>query len=236
MTIKLGKKTAIVLSVLGILAAIYNVIFFVVPWNNGKSIAATWITYGCTWLAFIFVGVITAIAFNRKEMKSKIFGIPVHCVGYTVLLLQLVIDGVVMGVGHWYEIAFWIPTIVEVLLFGIASISVIARAANRSYIDAVDKKETKESYIKQLRVEMDSLVVSNTIETIKADLVKLAETVRYTDPVSHRDVEDTEDQITLAFEELEKAIASGDVAKAQLAIAKMTRLLNERKAILKDAH
>ena len=41
MTIKLGKKTAIVLSVLGILAVIYNVIFFVVPWNSGKSVAAT---------------------------------------------------------------------------------------------------------------------------------------------------------------------------------------------------
>ena len=236
MTIKLGKKTAIVLSVLGILAVIYNVIFFVVPWNSGKSVAATWITYGCTWLALVFTGVVTAIAFNRKEMKSRIFGIPVHCVGYTVLLIQLLIDGVVMGVGHWYEIAFWIPTIVEVLLFGIASISVIARAANRSYIDAVDKKEVKESYIKQLRVEMDSLVESNTIEAIKSDLVKLAETVRYTDPVSHKDVEDTEDQITLSFEELGKAVASGDVAKAQLAIAKMTRLLNERKAILKNAH
>ena len=83
---------------------------------------------------------------------------------------------------------------------------------------------------------MDSLVESNTIEAIKSDLVKLAETVRYTDPVSHKDVEDTEDQITLAFEELGKAVASGDVAKAQLAIAKMTRLLNERKAILKNAH
>ena len=118
MTIKLGKKTAIVLSVLGILAIIYNVIFFVVPWNSGKSVAATWITYGCTWLALVFTGVVTAIAFNRKEMKSRIFGIPVHCVGYTVLLIQLLIDGIVMGVGHWYEIAFWIPTIVVSALLG----------------------------------------------------------------------------------------------------------------------
>ena len=236
MTIKLGKKTAIVLSVLGILAVIYNVIFFVGPWNNGKSIATTWISYGCTWLALVFTGVITAIAFNRKEMKSRMFGIPVYYVGYTVLILQLLIDGVVMGVGHWFEIPFWIPTIVEVILFGIASIAVIARAVNRGYIDAVDKKEVKETYIRQLRVEVDSVVESNSIEILNDDLRKLAETVRYTDPVSHKDVEDTEDQITLAFEELGKAVASGDVAKAQLAIAKMTRLLNERKAILKNAH
>ena len=235
MTINIGKKAGITLAIIGLIAVVYNVIFFVVPWNNGMSVAATWITYGCTWLALIFGGVVTAVAFNKKELKSRIFGIPVHCVGYTVLLLQLLIDGVVMGVGHWFEIAFWIPTIVEVLLFALATITVIVRAANRDFIDSIDKKEVKEAYIKQLRIEVDSLVEANTIDAIKADLVKLAETVRYTDPVSHKDVEDTEDQITVAFEELEKAVAEGDVAKAQSSIAKMNRLLNERKAILKNA-
>lgn len=235
MTINIGKKAGITLAIIAILAVVYNVIFFVVPWNNGMSVAATWITYGCTWLALIFGGVVTAVAFNKKELKSRIFGIPVHCVGYTVLLIQLLIDGVVMGVGHWYEIAFWIPTIVEVLLFALATIMVIARAANRDFIDSIDKKEVKEAYIRQLRVEVDSLVETNTLEALNADLTKLAETVRYTDPVSHKDVEDTEDQITVAFEELEKAVADGDVAKAQAAIAKMNRLLNERKNILKNA-
>lgn len=235
MTINIGKKAGITLAIIGLIAVVYNVIFFVVPWNNGMSVAATWITYGCTWLALIFGGVVTAVAFNKKELKSRIFGIPVHCVGYTVLLFQLLIDGVVMGVGHWFEIAFWIPTIVEVLLFALATITVIVRAANRDFIDTIDKKEVKEAYIKQLRIEVDSLVEANTIDAIKVDLVKLAETVRYTDPVSHKDVEDTEDQITVAFEELEKAVAEGDVAKAQSAIAKMNRLLNERKAILKNA-
>ena len=235
MTINIGKKAGITLAIIAILAVVYNVIFFVVPWNNGMSVAATWITYGCTWLALIFGGVVTAVAFNKKELKSRIFGIPVHCVGYTVLLIQLLINGVVMGVGHWYEIAFWIPTIVEVLLFALATIMVIARAANRDFIDSIDKKEVKEAYIRQLRVEVDSLVEANTLEALNADLTKLAETVRYTDPVSHKDVEDTEDQITVAFEELEKAVADGDVAKAQAAIAKMNRLLNERKAILKNA-
>ena len=235
MTINIGKKAGVTLAIIAIIAVVYNVIFFVVPWNNGMSVAATWITYGCTWLALIFGGVVTAVAFNKKELKSRIFGIPVHCVGYTVLLIQLLIDAVVMGVGHWFEIAFWIPTIVEVLLFALATITVIARAANRDFIDSIDKKEVKEAYIKQLRIEVDSLVEANTIEEIKPDLVKLAETVRYTDPVSHKDVEDTEDQITVAFEELQKAVADGDVAKAQSAIAKMNRLLNERKAILKNA-
>lgn len=235
MTINIGKKAGITLAIIGLIAVVYNVIFFVVPWNNGMSVAATWITYGCTWLALIFGGVVTAVAFNKKELKSRIFGIPVHCVGYTVLLLQLLIDGVVMGVGHWFEIAFWIPTIVEVLLFALATITVIVRAANRDFIESIDKKEVKEAYIKQLRIEVDSLVEANTIDAINADLVKLAETVRYTDPVSHKNVEDTEDQITVAFEELEKAVAEGDVAKAQSSIAKMNRLLNERKAILKNA-
>ena len=235
MTISIGKKAGITLAIIGILAVIYNVIFFVVPWNNGMSVAAVWVTYGCTWTALLFGGVVTAIAFNKKDLKSRIFGIPIHCVGYTVLSFQILIDAIVMGVGHWFEIAFWIPVIVEVLLFGIAASAAIARTAYRGFIDSVDEKVVKKAYIQQLRLKVDSLVESNTIESLKEDLVKLVDTVRYTDPVSHKDAEDTEDQITVAFEELEKAVTEGDSEKARSSIAKMNRLLNERKVILKNA-
>ena len=209
---------------------------FIVPFNRELSNAAFWITYGCTWAALVFAGITVAIAFNKKELKSKIFGIPVHCVGYTVVILQLLIDGVVMGVGNWYEVKFWIPLIVEVILFGLAIIAVTIRNEYRNFIDKIDEKDVKKKeFIKELRVEVDSLVKSNRIEVLKPELEKLAETVRFTDPVSDNAVIDIEDQIVTEFESLQKAISDGDADKARTQVEKILNLLDERKARLKNA-
>ena len=236
MTIKLGKKTLIVLIILAVIAAIYNVIYFAVPFNRALSNAAFWITYGCTWAALVFAGVTVAIAFNKKELKSKIFGIPVHCVGYTLVLFQLLIDGVVMGVGNWYEVYYWIPLIVEVILFGLSIVAVTIRNEYRNFIDKIDEKDVKKKeFIKELRVEVDSLLRANKVEALKPELEKLAETVRFTDPVSHSDVIDVEDQIVTEFETLQKAVADGEADKARTQVEKILNLLDERKARLKNA-
>ena len=234
MTIKLGKKTLITLLILLIVAAIYNVVYFVVPWKRELSNAAFWVTYGCTWLALVFAGIVTAIAFGKKDLKSRVFGIPIFYVGYCVVILQLVIDFVVMGVGSWYVIKYWIPLIIEVLVYGIAAISIIARTAYRDSIDQMETKaEQKKAFIKEFRIELDVLVSSNKIDSIKPELDTLAEKVRYTDPVSSSAVTEVEDQIVNEFELLQKAISDGEADKAKNLISKVSNLLDERKARLK---
>ena len=234
MTIKLGKKTLITLLILLIVAAIYNVVYFAVPWKRELSNAAFWVTYGCTWLALVFAGIVTAIAFGKKDLKSRVFGIPIFYVGYCVVILQLVIDFVVMGVGSWYEIKYWIPLIIEVLVYGIAAISVIARTAYRDSIDQMETKaEQKKAFIKEFRIELDVLVSSNKIDSIKPELDTLAEKVRYTDPVSSSAVTEVEDQIVNEFELLQKAISDGEADKTKNLISKISNLLDERKARLK---
>ena len=235
MTFKINKTTGITLAILGILAVCYNILFFIIPWHREVSETSFWITYGCTWLAFLFVEITTMIAFNKKNLKSRIFGIPIHFVGYVVVIFQLVLDFVVMSVGSFYEVWWWVPTLVEVLIFGFNIIVVIARQAYRNFINKVDDdKKSKKAYITQLKMKLNLLIKSNTIDVIKSDLEKLAETVRYTDPVSYKEIEDIEDHITIVFEELEKAIADGDIDKSKTLIIKINKLLYERTAILKS--
>ena len=91
-----------------------------------------------------------------------------------------------MGVGNWYEVYYWIPLIVEVILFGLSIIAVTIRNEYRNFIDTIDEKDVKKKeFIKELRVEVDSLVRANKIEALKPELEKLAETVKFTDPVSY---------------------------------------------------
>ncbi len=233
MVIKIGKKFVITLTTLLIIAVVYNIIFFVLPWHLKVSPEAAYVTYGCTWGALVFAGICTAIAFKNEDLKSKVFGMPILCVAATVMLLQLVIDIVVVGVGSWFVISFWMPLIAEVLLFGFGIVSLMIRDAYRDVINNIDSKdEVKKSFIKELRIRINSLNNSNTIEVIKPKLEKLNETIKFTSPISSSDVVDIENQIIDEFALLERVIGLGDADSADKQIDKLLNLLIERKTRL----
>jgi len=229
MTIKIGKKAIITTLVLAIFALAYNLIFFLIPWKIEKSNAAFWITYGFTWGAIILCGIFTGLAFNKKEVKSNIFGIPVFKVGVVMLLLQFVIDAVILGVGSFFEIWFWIPLIVEVLLFATCALLVISRLLNRQHIDVIDAKSVKESFIKELRIETETLCKNNTIDDLKQDLIKLNEEAKYSDPVSSKAVEDIEDQIADKMTTLKGLLDDANIEEAKKVIKTLIDLVEERK-------
>ncbi|MCR5333273.1 MAG: hypothetical protein K6E11_04605 [Bacilli bacterium] len=233
--LKVTKRGIVTGLILLILLAVYNVLFFVIPFNRSYSNGSFWVTYGVTSFLIVFMAVVVFIGFHDKDIKSRVFGVPIVYLGYSALLVQLIVDGAVMAVGNFFEIKIWIAIIVETLLLAFFFISLIARTAYKDTIKKVDAQKERKAYMQDLRVQLDTLVGTNSIEAIKPELEKLAETVRFADPVSSKASVDTEDQITVAFESLSKAVANGDVEKAQVSIAKMNRLLNERKALLKNS-
>lgn len=233
--LRLTKRGIVTGLILLILLAVYNVLFFVIPFDRSHSNGAFWVSYGVTTFLILFMAVVVFIGFHDKDVKSRVFGVPIVYLGFSTLVTQFVFDGVVMGVGNFFEVWIWVAVVVEVLLVAFFFISLIARTAYKDTIKKIDAKEEKKVYIRDLRVQLDALVELNKIDAIKPELEKLAEAVRYTDPVSSKESVDTEDQITVAFESLSKAINSGDSEKAAVLIAKMNRLLNERKALLKNS-
>lgn len=233
--LRLTKRGIVTGLILLILLAVYNVLFFVIPFDRSHSNGAFWVSYGVTTFLILFMAVVVLIGFHDKDVKSRVFGVPIVYLGFSTLVTQFVFDGVVMGVGNFFEVWTWLAVVVEVLLVAFFFISLIARTAYKDTIKKIDAKEEKKAYIRDLRVQLDALVELNKIDAIKPELEKLAETVRYTDPVSSKESVDTEDQITVAFESLSKAVNSGDSEKAAVSIAKMNRLLNERKALLKNS-
>ena len=102
--LKVGKRGIVTALILLILLAVYNVLFFVIPFDRSHSNGAFWVTYGVTTFLIVFMAVVVFIGFGSKELKSKVFGFPIVYLGYSTLITQLVIDMVVMGVGNFFEI------------------------------------------------------------------------------------------------------------------------------------
>ena len=82
-------------------------------------------------------------------------------------------------------------------------------------------------YIKQLQVDVELLAGAETDTATKSALTRLAEKIRYSDPMSDGQLADIEDRITVKFAELKSAT---DKVKI---IAELNLLLDERNKTIK---
>lgn len=231
--IRIGKKAIVTTLILAVILVAYNVLYFVIPYNRDLSNAAMWITYGVTTFLIVFSAVTVCIGIYDKELKSRVFGIPILYLGYGVLVAQFVIDTVITAVGSRFEVGAWVAAVVETLLLAFFFISLIARTAYKDTIKKIDEKEYKESFIRELRPELKLLVDSVNDGEVKTALNKLYETVLCTDPVSSKFVIEIEDEISEKIKVLKESVAAGDDVKSLNLIRETDLLVKERKLKLR---
>jgi hypothetical protein len=205
-------------AVLGILFVLISVIVFVIP---GAKTAPFWIAYGFTAAAFAAQILIWRAAFGKNSTpKSKFFGLPVVQLGVVYLCVQLVLLALfrfVPGLPVWSAIA------VCAVLAGIAAVGMIAADVGRGEVERVEAKAQKKTfYIKEMQTEVELLASAEPDAETKAALSRLAEKIRFSDPMSHEKLAELEDEIAAKTAELRGA---GD---KQAVIAELNRLWEER--------
>lgn len=227
MTIKFTKRSLIAALILFIVAVIYNVIFFVVPFPEVSN-TSFYITYGCTLFSLVLALFIFVLAFGgNKDLKTRILGVPIIYVSYSLILAQLLFDIIVMWVGSFVEFKPWIVIIIETLLIGVSLITLIIRVSYRNMIVENDNKDvSKETFIKELRVRIDTIVNENKDELITKELHKLQDLIRCTTPVSNSEVVQIENDIVGLINELRN---TNETDKSLSLIEKITNLIKERK-------
>lgn len=227
--LRITKRGIITTLILFILLIVYNVLFFVIPFDRSLSGSSYWLTYGVTTFLVLFMFVVVYIAIGDKNLKSRYFGVPIIRLGYGILIIQFIFDAIIMIIGNWFKIPSWITIVIETLLLACFFISLITRTAYKDTIKKIDNKEYKESYIKELRIELSMLCNKVDEPELKKVLEKLNETVRYTDPVSNRSVVDIEDEISRKVEVLNKNILDKNYNNAIKLALEIDGLLKERK-------
>ena len=228
---KLGRSSVTCLVSLIVLVA-YNILYFVIPFNRDLSGAAFWISYGVTNFLILFNLLTVYLGFKDKSLRSRVFGIPIVTLGVYFTIIQFVADILIMSIGNFVKIPYWVVVVFEVLLLAAAFISLIARKAYKDTIITIDTK-AEEDFIKDLRIQLDTLVhVSISDAQLKNNLRKLYETVKYTTPVSKKCVYEIEEDISSKVAALKKAVQEENVIKANGLIDDITNLIRERKARL----
>lgn len=183
---------------LGIVFALFNVIAFVIPTDKT---ATFWTAYAFSVVAFAVQITLWKIALSKKDtLKSKFLGIPVIHVGITYLIIQLIAFAVFM---IFPTLPVWLAVVVCAIILAISALCAIAGQAGANEINRVEEKiKVKRAFIQFLQTDIEMLVERETDAEIKAALSKLAEKVRFSDPMSHEMLGELESRISTKVEEM----------------------------------
>jgi hypothetical protein len=211
---------------LAIAFVLFNIIAFAVP--TAKT-ATFWIAYVFTIVAFALQIAIWKFAFkSTNTLKSKFLGIPLISVGITYLIVQIIAFTIFTALPFT---ASWIAIIVCALIFGISAICLIGTEAEREEIKRIEEKvEKKVFYIKSLQVDIEMLASTETDADTKSALIKLAEKIRFSDPMSSEALAELEEEINAKAKELK---VSDDKTKIIKALDLLITERNKKIKILK---
>ena len=186
---------------LGVVFVLLNIIALVTP---TQKMATFWIAYIFTIIAFAAQILVWKLAFGNKEtLKSKFLGIPVIHVGIFYLIIQLIAFLVFM---IFPIIPEWLTVVVCAIILAGSVLCMIAGEAGAKEINRVEEKvKIKRYFIESLQVDIEMLADSESDSEIKTALKKLAEKVRFSDPMSHEMLGELESRITATVEEMKIA-------------------------------
>ena len=195
------KNKGMAYAVLAIAFVLFNIIAFAVPTAKTTTF---WIAYAFSVVAFASQIVIWKFAFKGADtLKSKFLGIPLISVWITYLIIQIIAFAVFMALPLT---ASWIAIVVCALILGISATCLIGTETGREEINRVEEKvEKKVFYIKSLQVDIEMLASTETDDGTKMALSKLAEKIRFSDPMSDEALVDLEAEITAKVKELKTA-------------------------------
>lgn len=188
-----------------ILLVLFNIIAFISPgWTDvPKYTPSFWIGYVAITLAFIGQIFCAFYAFKEENLSKFFYSIPVITFSYTGLIVTLIIGSICMIISN---MAYWIGIILCSLTLAITAIAVVkATAASEMVSDLDTKIKAKTFFIRSATADAQALVCTATDEQAKAELHKLYEAFRYSDPMQSENLANEEMQITLKLNQLKNS-------------------------------
>lgn len=218
---------------LTIIFAIFSVIAFAVPFTHN---AVFWQSYAFAAVAALvqLYSYPKAFDFEGKNVRSKFYGFPLARLTTIYLIAQLALSLLFMILGKFVEIKTWIPVVLYAVVLGVFAIGFIAA-------DSMKEEVERQDTVHKARVDTMRALQSKSVfiasqcddsETKKA-LNKLAESFRFSDPVSSDALNDIEASLNALVDELQSAVLEKDNAAAQTLCAKVEATLADRNRMCK---
>lgn len=226
-----NKKAACI--ALGAVLVLYNLLFFVLP---AQKSVGFWISYGFGMVAILAqLGVCLLAWGSATTIKSKFLGLPILIVGYTYLLVQLLLSGVflVLAVAH-VPLSGYGVLILDALLFcGFVVLLCAAFISKQVVVHIQTDLDSQVNALYSLSADINELSGQVTDQNLKIQLTNLAEKFRYSDPVGNQSVVALQEQIAHAAKQLHESVLLHDYHQAEDLIGQLCTDLDRRNQLVK---
>lgn len=180
------------------------------------ALAVPFVKNGVFWVAYVFgVAALGAqlytlpMTMGGESPKSKFYGFPVARISVGYLIIQLVLSLLAMTLAKWAPV--WAALAVFVLLLCAAVIGFVAAETARTEVQKQDTVKKKDiSTMTALRSRSAALVSRAGSDAVRKELEALAESFRYSDPVSSEATTEAEAALTADLEKLSAALTTGE--------------------------
>ena len=195
----------------GVLFAIFNLATFISP-NEVEGMTkfggAFWVGYIFITIAFIGQLAIAFFAFNTNNSQKFFYKIPLIRISWTGLIVILIVGVLCMVIP---DLPNWIGVIACFVVLGFNAISLVnANLASNIITEIDDKVAIQTSFVKNLSGDIE-IFMSNIKDENKKNIVeKVYEAVRYSDPVSNRELLDIENKIMSDYVLFKEAIIANN--------------------------
>lgn len=212
-----------------ILLSLFNVVCFVSPREVGgysKFGGAFWVGYIFITLSFIGQLICAYIAFKADNLQKFFYNVPLIRISRIGLVLTAILGTLCMAIPNLPK---WIGVILCLAVLAFTAISVIKATAAGDIVSGIDEKiESKTSFIKALTADAEALMSAAKTPELKAEVKKVYEAIRYSDPMSNAALEEINEQIQNQFSVFEDAVKSEDSELASSSSEELIVLMDKR--------
>lgn len=219
----ISKNKGLSLISVFVILAVYNIVAFLLPLDRGGMF---WVGYSFTTAAILLTAGVGFYALGREGLRSKVYGCSLIVLAWTYLIVQLVFGLLEIFLVF---IPFQYGILLNTILFGACLIGLVAVDISKDEIERIDRRnKEKVFYIKALQIEIEGMADKITDEAVKKILNELAESIRYSDPMSSQELADLENQIKSRVADLSKSVVDNDLSIIKIICKEVQQLIVER--------
>lgn len=222
------KKTiGMSLAIWAVVFVIYNLLIFLFL---TPVTPVFWLSYGFMVLAFLLQILGMYLAFKDMNVQAVFFGIPLAQFTLFYFFAEFFMSFVFM---IFQNITWKIPLFLQILLLAVyAVVAIVSVAARDSAVAAKDKVMNSAAVMRLNTVDIEMLRDQAWDPELKNQLRRLAETVRYSDPMTNDAVAELDMRIRQETMALQTYCEDGDVTSAKESCAMLQRLYVQRNKTL----
>lgn len=224
------KNIARVAVTVVLLLALFNLVAFILPFARTASF---WLGYAFTTVAILAQLPLALYAFTPKGgLRNSLYGFPIARLSLIYLLVQAIVGIACMALAAW--VPFGAALIVQAVILVLEILGCMATSAIRDEIHRQDTRLQKNvSVMRELRSRAGALAGQAQGEAVQEQLRKLADEFRFSDPVSSEGTAPLESDLRACMDNLERALADGDMDGVAKLCSKTAALIVERNRICK---